>query len=374
MNILFYQPYNQAVPYIESVAEQFNVEGHQIFLASHASKGQTHKNFEKFGSKTYALQVKRKTFVQYYYDQISSLIQLCNDHKIDVVYSHFQEANLIAVLAQNFTKATFVINRHHSDCAFIDNNQWEKWGDKIINRLARIYIATSAKVQNQIIHVEKTNPSKVRLICYGYNFNNLPKPNSIVVSEIKKNYSAKILLVQAARFIPEKRHALLISAIEKLVAQDHDVKLLLLGNGPLEKSVENMILKKKLEDKVFLLGFCQNITDYFAAANLVVHFSLSEASNSAIKEAGITGTPVAVCNDVGDFDDYITHGTNGFQLDKENPVDDFLRVIQDIVNGKCDLKQMGRQLHNDILERFDIMNVVQQYRELNQMILDGIEK
>jgi glycosyltransferase involved in cell wall biosynthesis len=354
--------------------EQFASEGHQIFFASHALKGETHKNLERFGSITYSLLVKRKSFIQYYYNRIWGLVRFCKDHKIDVVYSHFQEANLISVLAQNFCKATFVINRHHSDCAFVDNNRWEKLGDKIINHFAKIYVATSRKVQFQIVDVEKTDPSKVRLINYGYNFDNLPKPDPFVVSEIRRAYPAKILLVQAARFIPEKRHALLISAVAELVAQDHDIKLLLLGGGPLEETIKNFISERNLDGKIFRLGFRQNIMDYFAAADMVAHFSLSEASNSAVKEAAIADTPSAVCNDVGDFDEYIIHGKNGFKLDKENPVADFLNVIQKILNGEYGLEQMGRQLHIDVVNRFDIKNVVQQYRELNMMISNGINK
>jgi len=367
MNILFYQPYNQAVPYIESVVEQFANMGHQTLFVSHDVKGETHKKLEMFGCKTYSLAVQRKIFILYYYYRVFKLVRFCKVNEIDVVYSHFQEANLISVFAQYFCKSVFIITRHHTDCAFVDNNWREKWGDKIINRLARIYIATSSKVYSQIIVQENTNPSKVRLINYGYNFDNLPKVEQKNVLKIREAYSAKILLIQAARYIPEKRHDLLIDAVYELVRSGYNIKLLLLGKGPLEMMVKDLIQTKKLGERVFQLGFQLNVMDYFAAADLVVHFSLTEASNSAIKEAAFTDTPVAVCGNVGDFDDYIIHEKNGFILEKNDPISDFIQLIQKITNHDYNLERIGKQLHEDVVNRFDIKNVVHLYHELNQL-------
>jgi glycosyltransferase involved in cell wall biosynthesis len=335
---------------------------------SQAEQGETHKNLEKFGCKTFSDIVLRKSSLQYYKDRISRLAKFCNEHQIDIVYSHFQEANLISVLAQFFCKSKFVITRHHTDCAFLDNNWKERWSDRIINSLSKIYVATSPMVWRQIVDVERTNPKKVRLINYGYNFQAFQTVNPQRVEQIKKKYSSEILLVKAARFIPEKRHADLVEAMKHLIEKGYNVKLLLLGRGPLEDTIKLKIQNESLADHVFMIGFQLDVMDYFAAADLVVHFSLSEASNSAIKEAAITDTPVAVCRDVGDFDDYIVHGLNGILLAKENPISSLIETIDNIVKGEYDLAEMGRQLHKDVVARFDISNVAKEYREINLKI------
>lgn len=374
MRILIYQPYNQIVVYIESVAEQFVREGHQVFFVSHVEKGETHKKFEEMGCVAEALPVVRSSVFGYYFKRIVKLILFCKKKRIDVVYSHFQEANIISVFAQFFTRANFVINRHHTDCAFVDDNWKEKWGDKIINRLAKIYIATSPKVYKQIVEFEKINSKKVKLINYGYNFENFQKVNFNKVEEIKKAFSAKILLVQAARYIPEKRYSELVYSIKKIVELGYDVKLLLLGKGPLEKEINSQIANCGLQEHVFNIGFRLNVMDYFAAANLVVHFSVSEASNSAIKEAALVGTSVAVCKGVGDFDEYIKNGINGILLNKEDPSEDLIANIKMIFEKKYDLSEMGKQLMIDVVNRFDIKNVINNYKELNKEIAHEISK
>lgn len=368
MKILFYQPYSQIVVYIESIVEQFANDGHQTYFVSHSEKGATHMNLEKFGCKTFALPVTRKSFFRYYKSRISLLASFCKEYEIDIVYSHFQEANIIAVLAQFFCKSTFVITRHHSDSAFVDNNWKEKWADRIINRFAKLYIATSPKVYNQIVEIESANPKKTKLINYGYNFQNFQEVNRDNVEKIKMEYPSKILLVMAARFTSEKRHLLLIDAINEVIVAGLDIELLVLGRGPMEEKIANYIAKHSLTDRIFMIGFKLNVMDYFAAADLVVHFSLTEASNSAMKEAAITDTAVAVCNDVGDFDEYIEHGKNGFLLDKQNPKSDFIEIIRRIDRGEYNLVEIGKQLHKDVVARFDIKNVIYEYRNINQAI------
>lgn len=374
MKILFYQPYNQAVGYIESIAEQFVIEGHDVFFISHDVKGDTHRNLESIGCTTYSFPVEKKNVFLYYFKRVSILAGFCNKNKIDIVYSHFQEANIIAVIAQYFCKAEFVITRHHSDCAFVDFNRKEKYADKLINLLARVYIAPSKKVKDQIVRVEKADPGKVLLINYGYNFNNYPPPDPVEVEKIKNEFKADLLLVKSARFITEKRHASLLEAIYELKHQGYDVKLLLLGKGPERDQILKNIKLKDLEDIVFLLGFKQNIFDYYAAADLVVHFSSSEASNSAVKEAGICGTPAAVCTDVGDFDDYIIDRKNGFLLNKDNPSIDFVAVVKKILDEGLNLERMGDQLKKTVIDIFNIQNVIGRYKEIHQERMNKNDK
>ncbi len=366
MRILFYQPYNQIVVYIESVAEEFVRQGHQVFFASHEEKGDTHRAFESFGCETFSLPVTKTNPVLYHLRRIRTLVRFCRQYKIDVVYSHFQEANIVSAMAQFFCRARFILTRHHSDCAYLDNNVKEKVADWIINCLAKQQIAPSTKVLNQIVNVEGGTRSNVQLIKYGYNFSRFPRPDEANVESIRSRFGDGFLLVKAARFIPEKRHAELIHAVGRLREMGYSFRLVLLGRGPLEEELRQKVAEKGLDDMIYFAGFQRNIQDYYAAADIVVHFSLSEASNSAIKEAGLVRTPVAVCDDVGDFSDYVESGRNGFLLSRNNPGDDFVTLMKDVLNNRYNLIQIGNALHDDVIMHFNIKNVIAAYDSLNQ--------
>jgi glycosyltransferase involved in cell wall biosynthesis len=357
------------VVYIESIIEEFAKEGHETFFLSHAEYGETHKNLERFGCKVFSKPVERKGFFQYYFTRVNVLAQFCREFNIDIVYSHFQEANIIAVLSQYFTRAKIVITRHHSDCAFLDKNWKERWADRIINLTARHYITTSPKVFDQTVMIEGRHADKVMLVNYGYNFSRFNAVNHENVASIRKEFPTSLLLVQAARFIEEKRPKQLIDAVSTIVEKGQDVKLLMLGRGPMESEIKNHIRERRMEEYIHVVGFKLNVMDYYAAADLVVHFSLTEASNSAMKEAAITDTPVAVCEDVGDFSEYIQSEKNGFLLSKQDPGRDLIELITRIGNQEFDLPEMGRRLHKDVLERFSISNVIHFYNRLNASLL-----
>ncbi len=371
-NILFFIPYNQQVVYIESIAEQFRQNKDNIYLVTYDDWGPTHENFSKFQASITCLpRIKLRIPFLYHLMRIFQLAMFCYRNKIDIVYSHYQEANLIAVLAQYFTKAKFIITRHHSDCATVDHNFKESVGDKIINRLSRIYIAPSRLVFDQIVSIEGTRPQKVTLINYGYNFENFGTVNLEVVSVLKRQFSSQLLLVMAARFIPEKRHELLIDVVARLVSEGLDIKVLLLSKGPMFDEIADLIRRRNLEENIYLLGYKYNVLDYFAVADLVVHLSVSEASNSAIKEAALTETPVAVCENVGDFSDYIIHEKNGFLLDKESPAQELEALVRRLYNDKEQSKSIGKKLKQDVLNRFDIMNVMPAYHKLHENLFNG---
>ena len=62
-----------------------------------------------------------------------------------------------------------------------------------------------------------------------------------------------------------------------------------------------------------------------AACDLMIHPSLSDASNSAIKEMGLLSKAVAVCSEVGDFDEYIVNDVNGFLM---SPINFLMQLLK----------------------------------------------
>ena len=61
---------------------------------------------------------------------------------------------------------------------------------------------------------------------------------------------------------------------------------------------------------------------------------------------------VAVCKDVGDFNDYIRDGQNGFMIDRGNLVSSLEGIIRTAYAGKERLEEMGKELKKDVLDMF----------------------
>jgi glycosyltransferase involved in cell wall biosynthesis len=174
-------------------------------------------------------------------------------------------------------------------------------------------------------------------------------------------YPCQLLIVKAARYIVEKRHIILFNLVKKLRDEGYDIKCLALSDGPERSNFEKFISENNLQDTIYLLGFRGDILTYLSAADLVVHLSSSEASNNLVKEVGLLKKPVLVCNDVGDFDDYLSTNGNAFVIDKTHPGIELEEILRKVYKHKELLGHLGNNLHEKVLEIFSIEKVIHEY-------------
>ena len=125
-----------------------------------------------------------------------------------------------------------------------------------------------------------------------------------------------------------------------------------MDDGPLRPQFEKFTADEGLTNHVEFVGFRNDFINFMAAADLLMHPSLTEASNNVAKEMALMEKGIAVCKDVGDFNDYICPGKNGYLMDRSNLNAEIERVLLDAYADPAKLKEMGRQLKNDVLHTF----------------------
>jgi len=361
MNILIYHPANQPAKDVEALVENYILKEYKVYLLTQSEKGVLHDNISKLGGKSFSV----NKFSRFYYlNQIIYLIKFCRNNEIDVVYSNLQQCSIIAIFSQYFIKSKVITWRHHSDSVYLYGNWKEKIIDKLINSLSKSIIVISNFSYSQIVNIEKVKASKVSLIHLGYNFDCFSKTSTLSVNQIKNQYSAKLLLVIVGRLIPLKRVNLAIETISDLVASGYDIKLMILGTGELEESLKKAITQKQLLNHVFLIGHVNNVQDYIGAADLLIHTSNSEASCHMPKEAGVLSKSVLVCENVGDFSDYIVDGFNGIVIDKNNTQQELKIKLVDVYEKRIDINKLGEELKKTVKKRFDINEIIKLHQDL----------
>ncbi|HLP12585.1 MAG TPA: glycosyltransferase family 4 protein [Flavobacteriales bacterium] len=363
MKILFYYTSNQRSISMESVMIGFKKQGHDVLVLTQTPYGKLHEELEKNGIPTYTHVVKKSISLIYYWRHVRLLVGFLKKHQPQIVYSHLQQANIVAVFAQRHFKARFYICRHHT----LSNAGNERRFDKIINKKAQTIIVPSQTVFDHLVNVEKVSPSRIKLIYYGYDFSKYNTPSHQEVEHIRKTFSCKLLMVKIARLVEGKRYIILFDAIKRLVFENGlDIKLIVISDGPLFDVFTQYITENKLEKHIFLLGQRQNIIDYLSACDIVPLLSESEASNNVIKEAGLAKKAVIVCKGVGDFSDYISNEVNGFLVDKENPYPELVNYIMLIYKNQFPVEEIGKRLQKTVIDTFSIDKVLDHYTPLNQ--------
>ncbi len=367
MRILVYYPYNYRSVEQQSVIEMLVKKGHELTLLTTCGKGYIHSYLSNLGVAVFATETTPPG-IRGYLKNIRRLDRIVRERKIELVIAQQQLPALFAGILRKFRNFKLIYVRHNSDEDYQLNSTKAKLFNAIINWLTPVKVAPSSMVQNFWTKKEGVKASSIYRINYGYNFNQYERPDPVEIVRIRSAYPASLLILSIARLVTAKRHKEMFSVIERLVKEGIDCKLICLGTGSLENELREKIYSSGMKDHIFLLGRKENVFDYIAASDVFFHLSYTEASNSAVKEVGLCGKPVIVCKEVGDFEDYIIHGKNGFLVSKEEPVNDAYIILKEIAEKKINTEEIGKALLKTVKTNFDIANVAEEYKKLLDVV------
>lgn len=141
------------------------------------------------------------------------------------------------------------------------------------------------------------------------------------------------LIGYVGRLSPEKGIWNLLKSMPLVLKQDSDVRLMIIGNGPLHSSIREFLETDGLKDKVYMAGKIpfEQVPDWMNQLRLLVLPSLSEGLPAVILEAMACGTPV-LATPVGAIDEVITSGKTGFLLEDNSDqaiADGILKALND---------------------------------------------
>jgi glycosyltransferase involved in cell wall biosynthesis len=361
MNIVFYTPVNFVCRDVTSLLHKFKNDGHNVMLLSQVQRGTLHNELEKFSIPTFVSSVPAgrlkipRQFVE--------LIRFCKSVKADILFSHLEPTNFVSVIAQFLIHARVVIFRHHLDLAQL-SDFGNSWSYQLTYKLARTVVTVSAISRRYMIDVEKIDANKIHHINLGYDFGLFPEIPNHSVEAIRRNHNADILLLTVGRLDKFKRPEVSLQTLKILRDQFHiDAKLIFLGQGELLESLKSWASENGISDYVTFPGFVPNVMSYMAAADFLIHPSISESSSVAIKEAALVNLPVLVCKNVGDFGEFIVHKQNGFLLNAVTMAEESAALIAEFAKHPGQLDEIAQRLKDEIRQRFNIDNTYSHFKQ-----------
>jgi glycosyltransferase involved in cell wall biosynthesis len=366
--ILFYAPFNQRSRDTESLMIAFRRQGHEVTCLSQQEGSQI---FDVL--KANDVRVVSKIFPGirvgwwYFMKHIAFFIQFCRSKKVDIVYSHLEPGNFVASIGQHFIPAKVYLCRHHNDEGMLYRYDRDV-SYKITYRLAKRVIVVSERARRHMVDEEGVSARKLTHINLAYDFDLYDRGSDANIASIRKNVGGKIVLLSVGRLTAYKRPELAIRVLKALEVAGLDARLIILGQGEKKLELESLARELGLQERVVMPGYVSNVLEYMRASDFLVYPSINDSSSVTVKEAGLVELPVIVCKGVGDFDDYISNGKNGFVVDAEHFAEEAAKLI--IANAdSCKLADMGAELKASVMHRFSIAKVIQEYDALNR--IDG---
>lgn len=283
----------------------------------------------------------------------------------DIAHVHLFPAQYYAVFANllngflNKRKIPLVFTEHSTSNRRIVNKKYQ-WIEKLIYKHYSYQICISENVK------------KVYENYLGKDFRQEVIRNGIDVKQYQyalpsdkiKRDPGDFLLIQVSGFREMKDQATLIRSLPFLPS---NVKLLLVGDGPLRQENENLVRKLQLQTRVSFLGNRPDIPNLLKNADIVVLSSRYEGFGLAIVEGMAAGKP-AVASDVGGLHEIVKdYGLLFPQGDAKALAAQVIKLYED--NG------FYRQIAEQCLERaqeFDINKMIEQYMTMYNILLQKL--
>ncbi|CAG7914655.1 CDP-glycerol glycerophosphotransferase family protein [Mammaliicoccus sciuri] len=155
--------------------------------------------------------------------------------------------------------------------------------------------------------------------------------------------------VNIARLSPEKNHEELIKSFVNVVKKHPKSRLYIIGDGPLKKKLNQLIVSLKMENNIFLLGFIENPFMFVNKCDCFILASNYEGQGMVVMEAQVLGLPVIGTNVAGI--NSIINENNGLLVEKnvEAIADGMIQYIeQGIVKEEFDYENYN----NEIIDKF----------------------
>jgi glycosyltransferase involved in cell wall biosynthesis len=182
----------------------------------------------------------------------------------------------------------------------------------------------------------------------------------------------KLTLINVARFVPQKNHLLLLESFSHAIKIYPYMELWLVGDGPLRKNVENAILEKNLQDKVFTLGIRYDITNLLEKADIFIMSSNYEGLPLSLLEAMAAGKAI-IATSVGGIPEVIEDGVTGILVPPNN-AEAMTKAILRLAMDREFLKKLGKAAEMQVKERFDISRTAKEYESLYVRLLQKDSK
>ncbi|WP_026506334.1 glycosyltransferase [Butyrivibrio sp. MC2013] len=234
--------------------------------------------------------------------QIKEMRAIKKSLGIDVCVSFLSGADIINVLSGTGEKQ--IVSVRNEESRFV-NNILQKEYRLISYRNCDRISAVSARAKVDLTSFFGIDPHKIIEIP---NPVSRPQINQVDDRAFTDFVKDRFVIMNVARLFEAKSQLQLIKAFQKLLdelKQDSIYSkadagsssiakspvLVIVGDGPLRKDLENYIAINKLEDKVLLAGEKRNVASYLAAADLFVLSSRAEGMPNALLEAMACGLP-----------------------------------------------------------------------------------
>lgn len=339
-------PYTSGVATaVENLANKLKEYGHEVYIISNNYDGIRND----FGNKD-DLKVKS---IPLFYQNLRTpilinfkLFNILDEINLDIIHSHSDFGMGIIARAYALKNNIPLIHTYHCDYLGYAEKNFGNMVESIVYNPIKLYTKSLCLTSNRLI-VPSNETKKILVndfnikrsidvVPNGIDFKKFSSNNEVIISNLRKKYNISkddFVIVSISRLSKEKGIDEIINIMPLL--KNNNIKLLIVGSGPIEMSLKYLKDKLGLENVMFTgeIPF-DEVHNYYKLGDVFVSSSKAETQGLSVIEALSSSLP-CLCINNPVFSEIIRNKSNGFIYSSKEELLEFLKYLylnKDILN------------------------------------------
>lgn len=183
------------------------------------------------------------------------------------------------------------------------------------------------------------------------NKNSFVIPNSIIFLSDQPALLQNKTILSIGRMDHAKGYDLLLEVFSHFCEANKEWKLRIIGDGPLRKSILDLITNKKLSGRVSIIPSSSEIEQEYLDASIYLMTSRTEGLPMVLLEAQACGLPVISFNCETGPSDIINDGIDGYLIDNFD-IDKMTQKLSELCNDNDKRKVFGQNARINVKKFF----------------------
>ncbi len=204
----------------------------------------------------------------------------------------------------------------------------------------------SEKIRDDVVSFAKINKSIISVLPVFVDV--LSYKNTEITKDLHVEYSQwKTIILMSSRLTKEKDISLALTVMKKLVERYPDVGMVIVGSGPEEMNLRQLVQRFELGSHVIFEGWQDDLISYFRTADIFLNTSQYEGYGMTLVEAGASGCSI-VTTRVGIVYGMLRDGKSALICNVGDESCLYTKLVTLIENPTI-RKSLGSEVQRDIL-------------------------
>lgn len=296
---------------------------------------------------------------------IRSLRAYIQNYPFDILHCHQYTPYVYGMFASLFTDVEVIFTEHGR--FHPDRSTWKR---KMLNPLLSLNTAAitsiSQATKEALVNYENFPRRRIEVIYNGIEDSAGKKYNPEILKKDLGIKSNDIVLGTISRLDSIKNITMMISAFQRVLTKFPNSKLLIVGDGPERRALEDQVKTLGIAEQAVFTGYQLDPQRYLNIMELFLLSSFSEGTSMTLLEAMSYAKPVVVTN-VGGNPEIVKNGETGVLVASDDHIA-FSDVILRLLNDGSLMMEMGVNARKRFESIFTVEKMIKSYSLLYRRI------